>query len=408
SFIIVIAACFISCTDKEIKVKTGLDMLIENNLNLLEGKNIGIITNQTGISTSGEHIVDILSGLPDINVKAVFAPEHGFRGNLSAGVRTDSSYIDENTGVRVWSIYGSTFKPTVQMLEDLDLLIYDIQDVGARFYTYISTMGLCMQAASENQIMFIVLDRPNPITGILMEGPIIEDQYFSFVGKYPIPVRYGLTPGELAVMIKGEQWLDGISELDLGVIQLDGWKRDIWYDETGLPWINPSPNIPSVISAILYPGMCLFEALNISEGRGTMHPFERIGAPWIKGIQLSETLNDLKLPGIYFKPVKYTPASLPGASTYPKYLEEEIQGVELVVTDRETMKPLDVSVSMISVLKSLYPENFQFRSNLERLIGTTNFRTMINNNIDPNDIIKSWKEGLDNFSVLREKYLLYK
>lgn len=398
---------FLSCRVDEKKVKVGLDVLLEKHMALLQGKRVGIITNQTGITSSGEHIVDILSKFPRIEINALFAPEHGIRGDFPDAVKV-ASYIDERTGIRIWSLYGEHLKPTEQMLEDIDVLLFDIQDVGARFYTFISTMGLAMEAAAEQGKEFIVLDRPNPITGNLIEGPILEKQYASFVGKYPIPIRYGMTPGELAGMIKEENWMEGMERLTLRVIPVEGWRRDMWFDETGLPWIKPSPNIPSLLTAALYPGLCLVEALNISEGRGTMRPFEQFGAPWIDSGRLAGVMNDYALPGIYFKPVSYTPVSLPGAATQSKYRDEMVHGLEMVITDREQMRPVRVMVYLLVTLKKLYPEKLELRRNLERLVGIQSFRNSINKMRNPDSILEEWNLEIEKFAKLRKKYLLYR
>ncbi len=395
-----------SCRMDDRRVKAGLDVLLDKHLSLLEGKKAGIITNQTGISSGGKHIVDILSHLPGISVSTLFAPEHGIRGDLPDGAKM-ASYRDSRTGIRVWSLYGQHIKPTAEMLEDVDVLIYDIQDVGARFYTFISTMGLAMEAAAEYGKKFIVLDRPNPIDGVTIEGPIIEEQLFSFIGQYPIPVRYGLTPGELAQMIEGEDWLGLKNRLDLRVVPMEGWKREMWYDETGLPWVKPSPNIPSLLTATIYPGLCLVEALNVSEGRGTMRPFEQIGAPWIDSFELARTMNDYSLSGIYFRPVTYTPVSIPGAATWNKYINQEVHGLDVIITDRERLRPLQVMVYLLTALNRLYPEELMLQKNLERLIGVQSFRHSIKNMHPPEEILKEWEPGILKFKELRERYLLY-
>ncbi len=389
------------------KVRAGLDVLLEKHLSLLEGKKVGIITNQTGIASTGEHIVDLLSRRPGISISALFAPEHGIRGDLPDAMKM-ASYMDERTGIRVWSLYGEKLKPTEEMLEDVDVLVYDIQDVGVRFYTFISTMGLAMEAAAESGKQFVVLDRPNPINGVTIEGPIIESPYYSFVGQYPIPVRYGLTPGEMALMIKGEGWMDGMDRLDLQVIPMERWRRDMWFDQTGLPWIKPSPNIPSVVTAAVYPGFCLVEALNISEGRGMMHPFELIGAPWIDSYSLADAMNASRLPGIYFKPVTFTPVSLPGVATWNKYMNQEIHGLDIVVTDREELRPLQVMVFLLYTLKKLYPEELELREYLEQLIGIRSFRQSINDQRAPEEILREWEPGIQEFEKARQKYLLYR
>jgi len=398
--------CCISCDMDNLKVRVGLDVLLNKHLGLIEGKRVGIITNQTGIASSGEHIVDVLSRLPGVSISALFAPEHGIRGDLPDAIKM-ASYFDERTGIRVWSLYGQHLKPTQEMLEEVDVLVYDIQDVGARFYTFISTMGLAMEAAAEYGKKFIVLDRPNPVNGLTIEGPIIEEQYFSFVGQYPVPVRYGMTPGEVARMIKGEGWMRQMDRLDLQIIPMEGWKRDMWYDETGLPWIKPSPNIPSILTTALYPGLCLVEALNVSEGRGTMRPFEQIGAPWIDSYELAKKMNEHALTGIYFKPITFTPVSLPGAATWNKYMDQEIHGLSLVITDRESLRPLEVMVDLLVTLKKHYPNELELGDYLERLIGIQSFRQSINDLRLPEEILKDWEPGIQEFKRACDKYLLY-
>ncbi len=388
------------------KVKSGLDVFLVEHLSMLEGKRAGIITNQTGIASSGEHVVDILSGIQGISIGALYAPEHGIRGDLPDATKM-VSYVDKRTGIQVWSLYGEHFKPTKEMLEDVDVLIYDIQDVGARFYTFISTMGLAMEAASEFGIQFIVLDRPNPINGVTIEGPIIEEEHFSFVGQYPIPVRYGMTPGEMARMIKGEEWMGGMEELDLKVIPMEGWQRTMWYDQTGLPWIKPSPNIPSILTAAVYPGLCLVEALNVSEGRGTMRPFEQMGAPWIDSHKLAETMNSFRLPGIFFKPITFTPVMLPQAAPWNKYRDQDVNGLSLIITERERLRPLQVMVHLIVALKRHYAAELELRKNLERLIGISSFRQSINDLRTPEEILAEWEQGIQAFDKTRRKYLLY-
>ncbi len=395
-----------NCAADKKEVRAGLDVFLEKHLSLLEGKKIGIITNQTGVSSSGEHIVDILSRRPGISISSLFAPEHGIRGDLQDAMKM-ASYTDDRTGIRVWSLYGENLKPSEEMLEDVDVLVYDILDVGARFYTFISTMGLAMEAAAEAGKQFIVLDRPDPINGMTIEGPIIERQYYSFVGQYPIPVRYGLTPGEMARMIKGEGWMEGMDKLDLHVIPMEGWRREMWFDQTGLPWVNPSPNIPTNLTATVYPGLCLVEALNVSEGRGTMRPFEQIGAPWIDSFELAEAMREHGLPGVYFKPISFTPVSLPNVATWNKYINKEIHGLEVIVTDREKVRPLQVMVYLLHTLKKLYPEELELREYLEKLIGIRSFRQSINELRQPEDILREWEAGIREFDKARKKYLLY-
>jgi uncharacterized protein YbbC (DUF1343 family) len=404
--VIWLSVCVLFGMDNQ-KVKVGLDVFLVNHLSKLEGKRVGIITNQTGIASSGDHIVDILSSIEGLSIRALYAPEHGIRGDLPDATKM-ASYVEKRTGIQVWSLYGEHLKPTQEMLEDVDVLIYDIQDVGARFYTFISTMGLAMEAASEYGKQFIVLDRPNPINGVIIEGPIIEEPFFSFVGQYPIPVRYGMTSGELAWMIKGEKWMKGMKELDLKIIPMEGWKRTMWFDQTGLPWTRPSPNIPSILTAAVYPGLCLIEALNLSEGRGTMRPFEQIGAPWINSHKLAETMNFCRLPGIYFKPITFTPVTLPHAASWSKYRDQDVNGLSLIITDRERLRPLQVIVHLLVALKKHYPAELELRKNLERLIGIPSFRQSINDLRIPEEILAEWEPGIQAFKKARQKYLLYK
>lgn len=399
-------SCILSAADNP-KVKVGLDVFLVDHLSKIEGKRVGIITNQTGISSSGEHIVDILSSIEGFSINALYAPEHGIRGDLPDAIKM-TSYVDKRTDLRVWSLYGEHLKPTEEMLENVDVLIYDIQDVGARFYTFISTMGLAMEAAAEQGKRFIVLDRPDPINGVTIEGPILEKSLFSFVGQYPIPVRYGMTPGELAWMIKGEKWMKGMDDLDLNVIPMEGWLRSMWYDQTGLPWVKPSPNIPSILTAAVYPGLCLVEALNVSEGRGTMRPFEQTGAPWIDSGKLAETMNSEHLPGIYFKPISYTPVMLPDAAPWSKYRDQDVHGLSLIITDREMMRPLQVAVHLFVALKKHYPKELELRENLERLIGISTFRRSVENLHSPEEILAGWESGIQDFAKARQKYLLYR
>ena len=260
-------------------VRTGLDVLIEDHPNYLRGRSIGLVTNHTGITKNNEKNYELFQTNSAISLKRIFAPEHGFYGEASAGAKVD--YDGENTsGPEIISLYGKTRKPTKEMLDGIDLIIYDIQDVGARFYTYISTLGLVMEAAGEYGIDVMVLDRPNPIGGEIIEGAILDTAFKSFVGYYPIPIRYALTVGELSQMAIQEGWLTS-SPPNLTIVKMDGWERKMFYDDTNLPWVPPSPNIPDLETAIIYPGMCLYEATNVSEGRGTNNPFKQIGAPWM-------------------------------------------------------------------------------------------------------------------------------
>lgn len=346
----------------EPKVKLGNDVLMEKHLDLLKDKHVGLVVNHTAKLSSGEFLVDALMQ-NGINVVALFGPEHGVRGEASAGEKVSDSK-DQKTGIPIFSLYRKNRKPTQDMLKNIDVLVYDIQDVGARFYTYISTMGLCMEAAAERKIPFIVLDRPNPLGGLKIDGPIMEDSLKSFVGMYPIPVVYGLTCGELAMMINDEGWLADKAKCKLTIIKMEGWKRSMLWTETGLNWIAPSPNIPTVETAFTYPATCFVEATNISEGRGTGKPFQYIGAPFINGGQLATSLNKTLMPGVEFSPVSFTPTS-------SKFKGEQCSGVFVRVTNARTFEPFNTGLAIIRQMLALSPTELTVNTaSFLRLMGS--------------------------------------
>ena len=350
----------------KVTVLTGLDVLLEKKIALITGKAIALVTNQTGIDRYGIPNYKRLLALDDIYLKVIFSPEHGLFGEADEEITYDKKITDLP---EVFSLYGTVRKPTPEMLQGVDLIIYDIQDIGARFYTYISTLGLVMEAAAELQIPVLVLDRPNPIRSDIVEGPLLDLNYQSFVGKYPIPIRYGWTVGELAQKIVAEQWIPAVPPLS--GVSMEGWYASLWYDETNLPWVKPSPNIPDVGTALIYPGMCLLEGTNVSEGRGTEHPFKWFGAPWIDGKILSQELNKLHLPGVVFVPKSFTPISIPGVADKPKYENQLCDGIEIRVITRNKYQSLNVGVSVLKKLQELYPENIVFKENrLNRLWGS--------------------------------------
>ncbi len=389
---------------EKIHVLTGLDVLMEEKTDLIKGKNIGLVTNHTGVDRNGIPNYKLLMKLDDVHLKAIFAPEHGFFGNVSAGQKvTDQKLNDFPT---IFSLYGKTRKPTPEMLEGLDLIIYDMQDVGARFYTYISTMGLVMEAAAEANIPVMVLDRPNPLGGENIEGPILDMDFKSFVGMYPIPIRYGHTAGEIAKMIVGEKWISAIPELS--VIKMKGWKRNIYYHETDLSWILPSPNIPDVETAVIYSGLCIIEGTNVSEGRGTDHPFKWIGAPWIDGKKLSQAMNKKHLPGVVFEPVSFTPVSIAGKALNPKYENEQCHGVICKITDYHQFKPVLTAIHLITTIDELYPDNFVVNSSLTRLWGNSELSKIKTRNINPDNLMESYERSLHEFKELSSLYYIYK
>lgn len=392
---------------QSVKVKVGADVLISDSVHLIQNKRIGIVTNHSAILTNGTHLVDTLTNLPNVIVTTLFGPEHGIRGNAPDG-NTIKDGIDSKTGLPVYSLYGKIRKPTPEMLKNVDILIFDIQDIGARFYTYISTLYYTLEATAENNIPIIVLDRPNPIGGLKVDGPIRTDEFKSFVAIAPIPIQHGMTIGELATMFNNEKWLENGEKANLIVIKMNGWKRDYVFDDCNLPWIAPSPNMPSIETAIVYPGMCLLEGVNVSEGRGTYSPFLTFGAPYIKSDELLSELNKFDNQGIKLSSVEFTPISIENMSTSPKYKDTKCNGINLELVDNSQIKALRFGIEVLYSIHKLYPNDFEFRKNwLDKLFGNTNLTEMLKNNKTPKEIFDIWENELNNFKMLREKYLLY-
>ncbi|MDM5358623.1 DUF1343 domain-containing protein [Peribacillus sp. ACCC06369] len=383
---------------KKQKVNPGIEVLLKEEKDVLSGKKVGLITNPTGIDSKLTSIVDLLHDDPDINLTALFGPEHGVRGDAQAGASVEY-YIDEKTGLPVYSLYGKTKKPTPEMLKDVEVLVFDIQDVGTRYYTYIYTMAYAMEAAKENDIPFIVLDRPNPQGGESVDGPVLEPEFSSFVGLYPIPLKHGMTVGELSTLFNKEFKIGA----DLKVIKMKGWKRDMDYDDTGLPFVLPSPNMPTVSTTFVYPATGLIEGTNVSEGRGTTKPFELIGAPYINGDELAGKLNALRLPGVKFRAASFTPM-------FSKHAGKLSHGVEIYITDREEFKAVPTGLHIIKTIQDLYPGDFEFlaANNFNLLIGNGWVRSRIEEGSSVNEIIKEYQEKQDAFKKVRKNYLLYK
>jgi len=331
-------------------VMTGLDR-VGSYKEVFEGRRLGIITNHTAYDRDSRFIVDVMKG---ITVTALFSPEHGLWGTAPDGEKIGSlTHPDYN--LPVYSLYGKTQKPTSDMLRNVDVLVFDIQDIGARFYTYVYTMSLAMEAAAENGKTFVVLDRPNPINGIRVEGNILEPSQTSFVGLYPIPVRHGMTAGELAKMFNGQGWLSGHVKAQLVVIPMEGWRRRMWYDQTGLRFIKTSPNMPDIETAAIYPGLCLLEGTNVSEGRGTTMPFRQFGAPWINSKLLADRLNARNLPAMSFEPVRFTPTS-------SKYKGQECHGVRILVSDRDRLEPYFSGIRIINEICPFRPSLWNLKN----------------------------------------------
>jgi uncharacterized protein YbbC (DUF1343 family) len=393
--VIIIAIISILSSSVLGKTLVGLDVLLSDP-SILKDKRVGVITNPTGINQEGKSVIDLFYQNKEINITAIFAPEHGFRGDKAAG-ESLGDQIDTKTGLPVFSLYGKTLKPTYEMLEQVDVLIFDIQDIGARFYTYIYTMANAMEACAEWNKEFIVLDRPNPLGGHKVDGPVLELPYSSFVGKYPITITHGMTVGELARLFN-EQFL---INCDLTVIPMKNWHRGQWFDETGLKWVNPSPNIRSLRAATVYPGLCFLEGTNISEGRGTETPFEIFGAPFIDKGKLTAELNRLNLPGCYFEPVEFIP-------TTSKWEGKRCEGSKIIVTDREKFLPEQTGLYIIQKIHDLYPKQFEWiSSHFDRLLGSSKPRETIVKSKSLNELFFSWQERQSWFLDLRDNYLLY-
>lgn len=373
----------------------GVEKLLNDDIHLISDKNVGLITNPTGVDQELNSIVDRFHEHEDINLVALYGPEHGVRGDAQAGDYVES-YTDERTGLPVYSLYGDTRKPSPEMLEDVDVLVFDIQDVGTRFYTYIYTMAYVMEAAAENDIEMVVLDRPNPIGGVDVSGPVLDPDYASFVGLYPIPLRHGMTVGELALFFNKEFDIDA----DLQVVTMDGWNRAEDYEQTPLEWVLPSPNMPTLDTAYVYSGAALIEGTNVSEGRGTTKPFELIGAPFIDGDTLSASLNDANLEGVIFRAAYFTPQS-------SKHSGNLSGGVEIHVTNTETYDPVKAGLTIVKTLQDLYPNEFEMTSFFDQLIGNGWVREMILNDASIDDIEAEWADELAEFKNTRENYLLY-
>lgn len=391
-------------------VRSGAQVLADSGFAALQGMRVGLVVNHTArVDTA--HLADRLAAAEDVELAALFGPEHGIRGTADAGEKVDDGR-DARTGAPVYSLYGETRKPTPAMLEGLDALVFDIQDVGARFYTYISTMGLAMQAAAEADLPFYVLDRPNPLGGTRAEGFVLDTAYTSFVGQYPIPVTHGLTVGELAAMIQGEAWLPGLENLDLRVVEMDGWQRSMPWDATGQPWIKPSPNIPDVETALVYPGTAFFEGTSASEGRGTRTPFTLVGAPWADGQALADTLNARGLPGVRFEAAAFTPESIEGMASSPKLEGTPLEGVRLAVTDPQTFAPVAAGVHVLHAFYQQAPDDVRaddfFNDRWLRLLaGTPRLQEQLEAGARPEAIIASWQDEAAAFDTLRTPYLRY-
>ncbi len=380
-------------------VKTGLDNIGEHR-QLFQGKRIGIITNHTAYNSDGRHIVDIFRNIDGLTITSLFSPEHSISGDEEEGKKINDGMYPAY-GLPVYSLYGKNLKPTPEMLRNVDVLIFDIQDIGARFYTYIYTMSLAMEAAAEHQKLFVVLDRPNPVNGVQVEGNILKKEFTSFVGLYPIAVRHGMTVGELARMFNEQGWLANGVKADLVVIPMTGWRRRYWYDQTGLAFRKPSPNMPDLETAMIYPGLCLLEGTNVSEGRGTNTPFKQFGAPWINSEKLAARLIGLNLAGTHFEATSFTPEN-------SKYKGQKCHGVRIIVNRRDSLEPFWTGVRLVSEINRMHPDAFQWNSeHFDHLCGTSEIRQAIVSQSSLETLKQRWQNDLKSFLQIRKKYLIY-
>jgi uncharacterized protein YbbC (DUF1343 family) len=372
---------------------TGIDVLAAEGFARLRGKRIGLLTNHTGRARSGASTIDLLHDVEDVELVALFSPEHGIRGVEDARV---PSTTDTLTGLPIHSLYSDTRRPSPASLVGLDAVVVDLQDVGARFYTYASTLAYMMEEAARADVEVIVLDRPNPIGGVQVEGPLLDAGAESFTAYFRMPIRHGMTIGELARLFNEEAGIGAT----LSVVELTGWRRDMWFDETGLSWVNPSPNMRNLNEATLYPGIGAIETTNLSVGRGTATPFEQIGAPWIDGARLAADLNGRHVPGIRFYPVTFTPTS-------SVYAGEACQGVFMLVTDRESLRPVRVGMEVASALERLHGADFELER-ADRLLGSAETLRRVQLGEDPAAVARAWAPDEARWRSLRAEYLVYR
>jgi uncharacterized protein YbbC (DUF1343 family) len=385
-------------------VLLGSDRLLD--ADTLKGCRVGIVCNPASIDGRFRHIADRLAADPRLTLGALFGPQHGFRSDVQENMIETGHGRDEVRRVPVYSLYSETREPTADMLRDLDVLVIDLQDVGTRIYTYIYTMAYCLRAARRHGVKVIVCDRPNPIGGATVEGPMLDAGFESFVGLYPIPMRHGMTIGELARLFNDHFAIGA----DLDVVAMGGWRRGMYADETGLPWVLPSPNIPTVESAVVYPGTVLFEGTNVSEGRGTTRPFELVGAPWVEAERFSTGMNRLAISGVHFRPAVFEP-------TFHKHAKTSCGGCQIHVTDRELFPAVEAGVALLGAFRSADPRRFAWREPpyeyehdkppIDILAGSAALREQIDAGTSAREIARSWEDPVARFATTREKFLLY-
>lgn len=388
------------------KIKLGLEILLEKKFSLLRGARVGLICNPTSVNHDYQHAADLLHAHPEVELTALFGPQHGIRGETQDNMIEWEGFRDRRTGVMAHSLYGTTRKPTAEMLRDVDVLVFDVQDVGTRVYTFIYTMALAMQACQEQGKKMIVLDRPNPIGGTQIEGNLLEREHESFVGMFPIPMRHGMTVAELAQLFNQEFEIG----CELEVVPMEGYHRAWYYDETDGPWILPSPNLPTIEGCVVYPGTVFLEGTMISEGRGTTRPFELVGAPYAESYAVAEYLNALPLPGVHFRPHSFLP-------TFQKHAGQICHGVQIHVRSRTEFRPVITGIAVIKAYHDLYPHEFRWkeppyeyefdRNPFDVIAGTLRLREQIEAGVSVAEIAASWEAGSENFSALSKPYQLY-
>lgn len=386
------------------QVKLGLERLLEGEQ--LKGARVGLVCNQASVNHELRHAADLLYEKPGIDLRALFGPQHGIRGDVQDNMIETVHTVDRETGLPIHSLYSETREPTEAMLDRLDVLVFDMQDVGCRIYTFAYTMANCMVAARKSRKKVIVCDRPNPISGVAVAGNVLEPEQASFVGQFAIPTRHGMTLGELARMFNEHFGLD----CDLEVVTMDGWEREFWHDQTDAPWVMPSPNIPTLDSATVFPGTVHFEGTQLSEGRGTTRPFELVGAPYINPELYARSLNELKLPGVFFRSCIFRP-------TFQKHAGVSCGGVQIHVTDRNVFEPVITGVAMVKIAYDLYPTEFRWkeppyeyvydRNPFDVIAGTSSIREAIESGSSLEAINANWRANLDAFKQMRQEYLLY-
>jgi uncharacterized protein YbbC (DUF1343 family) len=390
-------------------VRPGLEVLIHDEPWHIQGKKIGLVTHQSAVTSNLQHAVGLLQSGRGWKLTTLFGPEHGIWGEAQDMAHVDHS-TDPLSGLPVYSLYGKSeedLKPRREVLKGLDALLVDLQDIGSRYYTFVYTMAICMREAAALNLPVIVLDRPNPIDGVHLEGNIREEKYSSFVGMFPLPTRHGMTAGELA------RYFNKTSNLNcnLTVVPMQGWKRSMWWGNTGLPWVIPSPNMPTVFTAAVYPGMCLIEGTNLSEGRGTTHPFEFFGAPWFDSFKLAEKLNRVELPGVRFRPHYFIPA-------FQKHAGKVCGGVEMHVTDRAVFEPYRTGLWCVKVAREMNPDRFDWRREtyefvsdrlaIDLLAGSSRYREIVESGGNLDEWVREWEEPLRDFANVRQEFLLYR